>query len=720
MSSAERRAARVTARVGPWLRRSGALGAAIVIAAGLTFSPAVARPAAAATGRLLVSSSATYTVDPPAGAVHVSVAATLTNDQPSDTDFSYFWRELSWVVQPEASNVRVRDPAGDLAVSPTAADGYIDATFSLRRDLLYGDSIDLTISWDLAGGAARSTSTIRVGAAFVAFDMWAWGDSGTSSVTAILPAGFDPQTYGSSVTTSTRPDRVTIAAASIRDPLRFWVAVTATRDRSFSTETLNPSPDISLLVKGWPEDALWRTTVLDTLNRGLPELQRLIGLPWPVKIPVKVTEVYSPLLEGYAGIYYTTEDRIDISEDLDDLVIVHELSHAWFNDGLFTDRWIDEGLADTYAGISLVAMGEARQAPDPPSAADKGRIDLVDWGPPQRITAETVAREAYAYNASWFVVNSLYQEIGTSGMQAVFRAAHDNVTDYPGVGPAEPVAEADDWRRFLDLLQDVGGSTKAESLFREYVADQAARRELDARDVAREAYAALVDEGDGWLPPYYVRGQMGSWSFSTARTRIEEARAILDSRDRVDEAAAGLGLEADGALRDAYESASDNFVEADRIAAAETTTLADLASADSAIHADPDLLTTIGLLGETPQAGYDEAAAAFETGDLDAADATAKATLALVGDGARVGKERLLAIVGGAFGVTLLLAAALLLFRRGRRRRADAVAAGTGTAPSGPYGTLAADSPVARPPDADRDASPEGGSSDGEGSSGAS
>jgi hypothetical protein len=165
-----------------------------------------------------------------------------------------------------------------------------------------------------------------VGQAFASFDLWAWGDPGSSSVTATLPGGFEVQTYGSTVETASAPGGVTVSASAIDDPTDFWVALTATRDRSLAIEELQPSRGVTLLVKGWPEDELWLTTVTTTLERGLSELQELIGLPWPVTSQLVVTEVYSPLLEGYAGIYYTAEDRIEISEDLDDLVIVHELS----------------------------------------------------------------------------------------------------------------------------------------------------------------------------------------------------------------------------------------------------------------------------------------------------------------------------------------------------------------------------------------------------------
>jgi hypothetical protein len=703
-------------------RRAWAAGIAVVLAVGLSLSPPVAATATAATGRLLISSAATYSVDVDAGVVHVVDAVVLQNDKPSDAEFLYFWRELSWSVQPGATGIAVRDGDGSLAVTPRARDGYIEAAFRLRRDLLFGQSIDLTISWDLPGGAPRSDSSIRVGQAFASFDLWAWGDPGSSSVTATLPEGFVVQTYGSTVETASVPGGVTVSASAIDDPADFWVAVTATRDRSMAIEELQPSRDVTLLVKGWPEDELWLTTVTTTLDRGLSELQELIGLPWPVTSQLVVSEVYSPLLEGYAGIYYTAEDRIEISEDLDDLVIVHELSHAWFNDGLFTDRWIDEGLADTYAAITLEALGEDRQLPEVPLAGDEGRLDLVQWGPPERITDETTARETYAYNAAWFVANGLYEEVGAAGMRAIFRAAHDDRIAYRGAGPAEQVPVPDAWRRYLDLLEELGGSTAAERLFREYVVTPDGARELDARMAAREAYAGLVEEGDGWLPPYYVRSELSAWRFPAARTRITEAGDLLALRDRIDEAATALGLEPDDSLESAYESAADNLVVAEAVATAELDALDELTAADAATGAAPDLVATVGLIGETPRSGYEAAAAAFEAGDLEAAEASARSAVALVTDAPRVGRERLLAAAVIAVGIVLLLGLVVALRRRRRsgvRPAAAAAAASAAASETEPYATLAANSP-APAPDAGRAGDPDGGTADGEGSSASS
>ena len=424
-------------------RRAWAAGIALVLAVGLSLAPPAAAPVVAATGAPPHHLGGDLQRRCRRRVVHVVDAVTLSNDKPSDADFFYIWRDLSWSVQPGATRIAVRDPDGSLAVTPRARDGLHrgGVPAPARPPLRPVDR-----PHDQLGPARRRAPLGLL-------------DPGGPGLRLLRPLGVGRPGvlvgHGDRAGGLRGPDvrlhrrdrrraRRGHASRRRRSTIRptSGSRVTATRDRSLATEELQPSRDVTLLVKGWPEDELWLTTVTTTLDRGLSELRELIGLPWPVTNQLVVSEVYSPLLEGYAGIYYTAEDRIEISEDLDDLVIVHELSHAWFNDGLFTDRWIDEGLADTYAAITLEALGEDRQLPDEPLAGDEGRLDLVSWGPPERITDETAARETYAYNASWFVGNGLVEEVGPAGMRAIFRAAHDDRIAYRGAGPAEEVAGA--------------------------------------------------------------------------------------------------------------------------------------------------------------------------------------------------------------------------------------------------------------------------------------
>ena len=118
----------------------------------------------------------------------------------------------------------------------------------------------------------------------------------------------------------------------------------------------------------------------------MPDLETAIGLPWPVDRELGISEVSSTQIEGYAGLYDSATDEIQISEDLDEQIIVHETAHAWFNGGLFAQRWISEGLADEYASRVIAAEGRTgRRA--------RHRLQPRQGGlPPQRLAAAVPRR----------------------------------------------------------------------------------------------------------------------------------------------------------------------------------------------------------------------------------------------------------------------------------------------------------------------------------------
>jgi hypothetical protein len=435
----------------------------------------------------------------------------------------------------------------------------------------------------------------------------------------------------------------------------------------------------------------------------MPTLRELIGLDWPVAHDLTVRERYTPALEGYAGIFFTNSQRIDVSEDLDPVVIVHEASHAWFNEGLFIDRWIYEGLAQEYAWrVQQAVGGEDGGAPTSPSPDDPGFVLLSDWAFPKVIRDQTTDdRERYGYQASFSVIHRLVSSVGVDRMRAAFAAADAHVTAYPGAGAPERVSSTNGWKRFLDLVEgfERSDSTETERSLRDLVLTPSSARELEDRSAARTAYRGLLDAGAGWLPGWFVRKPMGEWRFEVADSHITAATAVLELRTQVESAATALGLEPGDALKTAYEGAADGLDAATSLAHAELDALVAIADAKAKVEAEPDLLSKIGLIGETPGAPYAAARDAFERGDAVGARASAVAAAALVTGAAAVGQGRL--ILGIAVAVALLVLLVILAVAVGRRRRRRALE----REPAGPYATLAADpdaapaAPTERPPD---------------------
>jgi hypothetical protein len=693
-------------------RRLVGTAAGLLLVLGLALSPAGAATAVAA-DPLRVAADATYTLDPAAGRVHVVVHYQVTDLKPDTAQFVYFYTAYRFAIQREATSVRASDSSGGLSLETQNRENYIELTVDFRKDIYYRDTAKFTVRYDLVGGAPRSASSIRVGKAFATWGVWAWGDDGRGSVAVILPQGFTSTTDGDELSKTSSGGRETLRATPA-SPETFFAIVSAENPLAYTQDRLSLEGGVEIVVMAWPEDTRWDGAVGDTMRTAVPELSELIGLPWPVRHDLDVRERYTPALEGYAGIFFTEEQRIDVSEDLDPVVIVHETSHAWFNDNLFVERWIYEGLAQEYAWRVQQAVGRADGGlPKLPNKGDPGFIPLEQWTFPEVIRDQhTDDTERYGYDASFWVMHGIVDAVGVERMRTAFAAADAHTTAYPGAGSPEKVSARNDWKRFVDLVEPIDGtdSTATERSLRDLVLLSSSGGNLDDRATARKAYRELLEAGDGWLPGWYVRKPMGEWAFHGAQTRIVQATAVLDLRAQVESAAAALGLQPDDALRTAYESADTSLDAASTLANDELAALATIAEARAKVETAPDLVSTIGLTGSTPQVPYQAARDAFEHGDIPGARASAAEAAAIVTGAAALGQERLAIGIGVAVGLLLLLIT-LLVLRRRRRRRPPALSVAT---PAAATTTLAADPDAEPPSTSERPSESEGGADQGD------
>jgi hypothetical protein len=681
-------------RIVPFGRRHvlGIVGAWLIAVAGV-LAPANAPLVRAASDGLEVTTAASYTIAPARHAVLVAIDVIARNNKPNVSSgglvTKYFYEGARVAIQLEARNIRATSGGARLTATTKPADGYSVLEVRFRSSLFYHQSTTVHVTFDLPGGAPRSTSDIRVGTAFATFVAWAFGDDG--SVKVVVPAGFDAEATGSDAARSTSGGATVFRATGITDVPSWYLVVNADRTSALTTDRLDLGDGEHIVIRAWPEDAKWKKQVSDLLARGLPTLVDEIGLAWPVAGDLSVFEVHTPLLEGYAGVFFQGQDKIEVSEDLDDLTIIHEASHAWFNSNLFDGRWINEGLADTYAARTLDGLGDGGWEPEAVSPTDRAAVRLVDWVHPGRITDdETDAREQYGYNASWTVMRSILTEIGGGGMQDVFKAAQSHQIAYVGAGTPETVSGSNDWRRLLDLLDEVGHSQQSDDLFRRWVVTPAQAGMLDQRASARTAYAALVTAGGDWRAPFYVRGPLSDWSFQAATDRIAQATAVLGRRDGIAAIAARLGVAVPGDLRAAYEAAPDSLDEANHVADTETGAVRALATATEAVGAPRAPLVTLGLLGTAPDADLAAARSAFSAGRTDA-QARALAVTALIDGAVSIGRGRFIAAIAIVVAIVVLLVIAIVMTRRRRREGLAVGLAATGAA-DGPGG---ADVPVA-------------------------
>jgi hypothetical protein len=655
---------------------AGAAAAASVLALALTIvAPSRIRDVAAATGLLETRATATYSVRPAQHLVHVDVQATATNRKPDTATVRYFYLSAGFFIQPEATRIQATESGRTLATRVDRKSGYSILEVRFGRNLYHGQAIRIQIGYDLPGGAPRSASDIRVESAFVAFIAWSFGDVG--GVRIDLPRGFEQSVIGGPMRASgTAQTGQTLTATGITNQASWYALVTAERPAALTSTPLTLAGGEQIVIHGWPEDSEWRSRVSDRLQRGLPVLERLIGLPWPVAGELSVTERAAAVLEGYAGFYLTDEDRIEISEDLDDLTIVHETSHAWFNQLLFKERWINEGLADTYATLALGELGLTWDPIDRPNRSSTAAFPLQTWPPPGRIVdAETEARERYGYAASYAVVSGLVREVTPAKMRDVFEAADKGTIPYVGAPPPEVVRSQNDWRNFLDLLEEVGGSKQVSDMFRTWVLDADGIKELADRASARAAYQGLVTHGAGWLPPLAVRSPMAKWLFDPAREEIQAAERVLATRDSIAATAQTLGITPPTSLEDDYEYAKDDLAPVQAAADRELDIIGAIADADRTVRAPRDVWMQLGLLGGVdPITRLDAARTAFGADQMPAAKAAATEARLLVDQAGNEGRNRLVAGVQIAVLIVLIVAVIVIWSVRRRRRRARAAA----------------------------------------------
>ena len=561
-----------------------------------------------------------------------------------------------------------------------------------------------------------------MGSAFATFTAWAFGDRG--SVRVEVPKAFRVEIVGADMEQEKDSKGLQVWSATTARPLDWYAWVTATNDEALTRDRLALAGGDEVVIRGWPEDKRWRSRVRELLRDGVPALVDRIGLAWPVDGSLVISEVHTPLLEGYAGFYDPETDEITISEDLDDLTIIHEASHAWFNKSLFTERWITEGLADEYAARVLRELD--RGYPDPPASSptEEAAFPLSDWPPPAAIRdEESQDRESYGYAASWALMRSIVTLVGEDAMRAAFAAAVAGTTAYPGEAPPERSRLPNDWRRFLDLVQGEGEVARRGRGRRPGGGGRArrGRSEAPAGPCVREtALADLVEAGGEWAAPVVVRMAMDRWQFDAAKELMNRASDVLAVRDEIAGLAGVEGLEPPARPEEDYQDAGSVAEltvvkeDADRSLAV----LEQVAGASDVVEAPRDWFTEVGLDGADPATELAAARTAWERADLEAAEGAAAAAVEQIRAAPEAGRTRVLTVGAGAvLALLVLVAVAVFLVRRrsgtARRSRAAAMASsGTGTPPdpSGPYATLPPEGPPAgppgRPPSGDEGADP--------------
>ncbi|WP_436794252.1 hypothetical protein [Actinospongicola halichondriae] len=646
----------------------------LAVVAMMAVAPAAASPAAPApptsvsvpaqVDSLVVDAVTTYRLEPEAAVVRVTVEATLTNTAPSRRrgnyiETPYFDSFGVAAIGPVAAAGATRDGRA-LTTSVEQADGG-DVEFvvvDLSPNLVYGSPQHIVVRYDIPAQRSRSEFATRINDAFASWYVVGTGGSGQIDVIVDVPERFEVDfTQFVAHQTSVDGGRAIHRFEDLDETESFFAA--SARDDAALVKRPTSVDDDDFEIHAWPGDEEWADFAVDAVDRGVPVLAARTGIDLAGQREITIAETATPYLYGYAGWYLPLENRIEIGDELDLQVMLHELSHLWFNGDLFSDRWINEGLADVVSNDIVRSFGEEPHEVEPIDPDAPGAQPLNDWENPGA-DDDAEAIENYGYSTSYAVMQAIFEEIGADGLKSLVMHADADLLAYLGDPDPEESFGVSDWRYLYDVAEHVVGSEELAGLFDDHVLTDDDRAEVVERAAALERYTALEEAGDGWSPPLEVRRRMGSWDFTRAADSFDDAQAALEARAALDDVLAPSAIDIPSALEDAYESASD-LDDALELTAAVDAVAPKVLEADAAVD-DAGPLEVIGLIGSSAGADRDAALAAFDAGDVDEAERLADATISTT-DGAT--------IAGALRSLAALVATALVvaLVRRIRRRR---------------------------------------------------
>ncbi len=605
---------------------------------------------------LRYESSVAYRLSPDDEAVHVSIDISVTNELPDDGGGYYYFDEVWVPVLSEASDIRAERAGGgrlSTRLEETEDPLWSTLVISLSRELLYRQTQDISLTYVLPDQPPRGDGWTRANAAYAEFPVYPIGDPGISDVEVVIPAGYEVETAGSELTREAGEDDAAVfRATEIADPDVWWATLVARNDALLEERQVTIGDD-DVILRHWPGDGEWGDFVTDHTTKGIPVLEDLIGRPWPVSGELEIIETSTPHLYGFGGWYDPAEDLIEIGDELDPALIMHELSHAWFNDELSSELWLLEGLAEEYAARAVEAVGG--EPPELPSvsADDPGAQPLLQWEQEQSTSGEVDEHQEYGYRASRWVVSQLVSDVGPETMAEIIGAAADDDIPYQGDVDPETVSGSADWRRLLDLLEEIGGSEVAQGVFTTHVLTGAEIELLDERNAAREVYAGLVEAGEGWTAPLAVRTAMSGWEFDEVGALTEAATGVLATRDAALADLADVGVDALPALEHAYETAGDLSAldtEARRYQEVAST----IADAEAPSGGIAGAFAGLGLVTADLDGLRDDAAAALGDGNLAAAEERSAEATELADYAALVGAARYAVLVEVIVGLALV------------------------------------------------------------------
>lgn len=500
-----------------------------------------------------------FELDPSRGVVRVTIDISLRNVTTDSVDGNVvrrtFFDNYAVAVPRGAENiVATRDGsvlAGQLVSDPDSP-AFSAYRFPLGSQLFSGESATLQVTYDHFGAPPRDPVPWRVNEAYAGFVAFGLGDDGLVTVRVSQPAGyeFDDSTdlTGFEAAAPDALGTIVHTRAGLDADTRFTVGM-ANDDRLASRALTVGDAEIEL--RAWPDDPEWAEFAAATVERGIPALEDLIGSPWPIEDRLDVRETVEPNLRGYAGWLDREINEIAVGEQLDADTLYHELSHAWINGTVSTERWLTEGLAQVYAAELVRRDGGAAREPTPPAVDAPGALPLTEWSSDVEVSDRDT--EEYGYSSSFWVVDAVVDEIGLDRTRDVVNALRDGVSAYePDTAGRRPAA---DWQRVYDAIVEIGGAGTARDVFQARVVDPDGAAQIELRDRSATEVAELGARSAPWSIPVGVRHRLEQWELDDVATAVVAADAVLERRAELESIEAAVGVDEPDLAAAAYADA---------------------------------------------------------------------------------------------------------------------------------------------------------------------
>jgi hypothetical protein len=402
----------------------------VVVAGGLLTMPAVA---SADSDPVAEKASITFRLDPARRRIDAKGTFRFTNRIPVQRVGNrirriYLDRWGPIAIAADATGLKVRPSSVKLQRIPTGG-AFDNLVFSFPR-IYNGGSVGFTATWSVPGREGASTTGTVVSEAYSHF-CWPGQPVDSGPITFVVPRALEAVTQGSPVRTTRAGAQRRITA---RGDLATFYACTDVYDPALLERRDLVSPrGHAVTVESLPGHDAWLDATSQGISEALAGVEAVVGAALPGDDPIRVREVPSGALQGYAGDFDPRSGVVRVGDQGASVALLsHELSHAWFNGETVADNWLWEGLAEWSSRETIgVPCDQSVERPF------RGRPDLGDW---KVILSSAASFEdqqliQWQYEAACSIHGRVASAIGRERMQRVIALLLDGRSPYDLVAP---------------------------------------------------------------------------------------------------------------------------------------------------------------------------------------------------------------------------------------------------------------------------------------------